>query len=147
MNPNPSFTRYCRSIRFEFVHENAEISKKEYERMKQEIKNLIPTECENIIVNYEMLFTMINDKVCTTLLGVTSSYSFVIVKQEVTNDGNIARKFFSEIKTTAKITGLKESLIKRFVILQAISCGEIIDVKKFGQFVMEIAKMFVNDYG
>lgn len=73
-----------------------------------------------------------------------------VVKQGsgVTNDGNTARKFFSEIKTTARITGLKESLIKRFaIILQAISCGEMIDTKKFGQFARETAEMVVNDYG
>lgn len=43
--------------------------------MEQEIKNLKPTECENIIVNYEMLFTMIDGKVCTILSDVTSSNS------------------------------------------------------------------------
>lgn len=236
MNQNPSSTRYCRPIRFEFIHENAEICKKEYERMEHEVKNLIPTEYENIIVNYEMLFTMIAGKICTTLSDVTSSFSSCylcgakpsemnnidkvimrdinektinfgvsslharircmefllhisynlsfkkwsvrdpdlkkqqnetqkriqqefrkdlgllvdIVKQGsgLTNDGNTARKFFSEIKTTAKITGLNEILIKRFaVILQAISCGEMIDAKRFGQYAMETAKMFVQDYG
>lgn len=75
MNQNPSSTRYCRLIRFEFIHENAEICKKEYERMEHEVKNLIPTEYENIIVNYEMLFTMIDGKICTTLSDVTSSFS------------------------------------------------------------------------
>lgn len=66
-NPNPSLTRYCRPIKFEFVRENAEITKKEYEKMQNDIKNLLPTKCGNIIINYEMLFTMIDGKVCITL--------------------------------------------------------------------------------
>lgn len=66
----------------------------------------------------------------------------------LTNDESTARKYYSEIETTAKITGLNESLVEIFaVILQAISCGEMIDAKLFGQYAMETAKMFVQDYG
>jgi len=56
------------------------------------------------------------------------AYLYYIIKGSAsTNDGNTARWFFSEIHTSAKITGLNKSLIKRFsVILQAISYGEII---------------------
>lgn len=46
------------------------------------------------------------------------------------------------------ITGLNEILIKRFaIILQAISCGEMIDTKRIGEYAMETAKMFIQDYG
>jgi len=72
-----------------------------------------------------------------------------IVKQGSgkTNDGNTARCFFSEISKTAKITGLNEELIKRFaVILQAISCGKTIDVKEFGKYALETARLFVRKY-
>lgn len=62
-NESPSSTRYCRLIRFEFVHENTEISKEEYYRMKEEIKNLVPTVYGNVIVEHEMLLTMIDGKV------------------------------------------------------------------------------------
>lgn len=235
MNEYPSSTRYCRPIRFHFTHENAEICKKEYERMEHEINNLISTKCGNVTVNYDMLFTMIDGKVCTILSNVPSSsscylcgakptemnnidkvvmrdvdektYNFGIsslhakircmefllhvsynlefkkwsvrepymkkqqaetkkkiqeqfkkdmnllvdvIKQGsgLTNDGNTARRFFSDIKTTAKITGLNETLIKNFaIILQAISCGEMIDAKKFGHFAIETAKLFVQNYG
>lgn len=235
-NPNPSSTRYCRPIKFEFIHENAEISKKEYERMQNKITHLLPTKCENITVNYEMLFTMIDGKVCTALSDIALSCSTCylcgakpsemndinkvlhrnvdinaynygisnlharircmefllhvsynltfkkwsvrdpvlkkqreenkkriqqefreklgllidIVKQGsgTTNDGNTARRFFSEIHTTAEITGLDEALIRRFsVILQAISCGEIINSKKFGLFALETAKKCIETYG
>ncbi|EFN71146.1 hypothetical protein EAG_06093, partial [Camponotus floridanus] len=73
-----------------------------------------------------------------------------IVKQGSgsTNDGNTARRFFSNIHTTAKITKLDKSLIRRFfIILQAISCGEVINTKKFGLFTLETAKKFVKNYG
>ena len=64
-----------------------------------------------------------------------------------TNDGNTARRFFSEINKTTKITGLNEELIKRFaVILQAISCSEAIDVKEFGKYALETARLFVHEY-
>lgn len=65
INQNSSSTRYCRSIRFEFIYENAEICKKEFEKIEHEIKSLIPIKYKNIIVNYEMLFTMIDGKICT----------------------------------------------------------------------------------
>ncbi|CAG4934584.1 unnamed protein product [Colias eurytheme] len=50
-----------------------------------------------------------------------------IVKQGsgTTNDGNTARRFFSDAKTSACITGIDEELIERFhIILQAIASGE-----------------------
>lgn len=66
----------------------------------------------------------------------------------MTNDGNTARKFFSDIKLTTKITDLNEELIKSFaVILQAISCGEVINAVKFSHFAKDTAKMFVKVYG
>lgn len=75
INQNPSSTRYCRPIRYEFIHENAEITKKEYERMKEEIRNLTPTLYKDVIVNHKMLFTMIDGKVCTVLSNVASCSS------------------------------------------------------------------------
>lgn len=73
-----------------------------------------------------------------------------IVKQGSgsTNDGNTARRFFSNIHTTAEITRLDESLIRKFsIILHAILCGEVINTKKFGLFTLETAKEFVKNYG
>lgn len=64
------------------------------------------------------------------------------------NDGNTARRFFSDIDTTAEITGLNKELIKRFaIILQAISCGETVDAKKFEKFATDTARLFVHCYG
>lgn len=74
-NPNPSSTRYCRPIKFEFTHENTEVCKKEYERMQAEISNLVPTKCRNVMINYQMLFTMIDGKVCTAISDIALSCS------------------------------------------------------------------------
>jgi len=74
-NPNPSLTRYYRPIKFELVHENAEITRKEYKRMQNEIMNLLPTKCGNTTIKYEKLFTMIDGKVCTALSDTAISCS------------------------------------------------------------------------
>jgi len=65
-----------------------------------------------------------------------------------TNDGNTSRRFFSQPKITVEITGINEDLIKRFsVILEIITCGAVIDPKKFGIYAYDTAKMFVDLYG
>lgn len=71
-NESPSSTRYCRPIRFEFVHENTEISREEYYRMEEEIKSLVPTVYKNVIVEHEMLLTMIDGKICTAISNTSS---------------------------------------------------------------------------
>jgi len=70
-NETPS-TRYCRPIKFDFCHETTEILKNEYRRMEEEIKHLVSTQYQNVTVSYEMLFTMIDAKVCTALSNETS---------------------------------------------------------------------------
>lgn len=72
-----------------------------------------------------------------------------IVKQGAgtTNDGNTARRFFRDFKTSARITGLNEDLIERFyVILQTIASGEHVNVSKFSQFCQETADNYVRLY-
>jgi len=46
---------------------NAEITRKEYKRMQNEIMKLLPTKCGNTTIKYEMLFTMIDGRMCTAL--------------------------------------------------------------------------------
>lgn len=65
-----------------------------------------------------------------------------------TNDGNTARRFFSDPETAASITGVDVELIKRFkIILEVISCSKQIDSKKFGQYANDTAKMYNQKYG
>lgn len=47
-NPMPSSTTLCRPLRFEFAKETVEYTKKQYNDIENEIKNLVPT---NIVIN------------------------------------------------------------------------------------------------
>lgn len=63
------------------------------------------------------------------------------------NDGNTARRFFFNSSLSAEITGVDETLIKRFhIILQALSSGLEIDPRKFGNYALETAKLYVEKY-
>lgn len=63
------------------------------------------------------------------------------------NNGNVARRFFSNPQLASQITGVSEELIKRFsVILEIITCNEIIDERKFGEFAYRTAELFVENY-
>lgn len=64
------------------------------------------------------------------------------------NDGNTARRFFENFKKSAEITGIDESLIKRFyIILQVLASGENINPEKFDHFAKETANLFIDLYG
>lgn len=64
-----------------------------------------------------------------------------------TNDGNSARIFFKDPKTTAEITGLDIRLINRFrVILVALSSGKDIDIDKFRKYASDTTKLYLSLY-
>lgn len=64
-----------------------------------------------------------------------------------THDGTIARRFFKDSAVSASITGLDETLIKRFrVILQSLSSGFEIDVEKFKEYTTETKRMYFDLY-
>lgn len=59
-----------------------------------------------------------------------------------TNDGNTARKFFGEHKTTSRITGIPEELINRFhVIMSTLSGSHFIDPVKLENYTFETASL------
>ncbi|XP_039233158.1 uncharacterized protein LOC120322169 [Drosophila yakuba] len=63
------------------------------------------------------------------------------------NDGNVARKFFSNPKLASDITGIDENLIHRCAtILQAIASGYKINAKKFNEYALETAKQLTKKY-
>ncbi|KAL0901178.1 hypothetical protein ABMA27_006487 [Loxostege sticticalis] len=226
-NPTPSSSRYCRPIYFKYEKENKELTKRIIDEIEEEIKHLRPFVYGNVIVNYNLVLTMVDTKICNDLtgtdsamkcficgatprnmnkldqifdktpnsdnyrFGISSLHAWIrtfecllhiaynlpfkswsargenkkikedsqicremlkiqeefrsktgllvdIVKQGAgkTNDGNTARRFFSEYKTSAQITGLNEDLIKRlFVILQVIASGLHINVPRRFQTV------------
>lgn len=73
-----------------------------------------------------------------------------VIKQGVgtTNNGNMARKFFSDPEKTASILNLDPTLVRRFaIILQTISSGEKINISAFDDFAKKTAEVFVEMYG
>lgn len=72
-----------------------------------------------------------------------------VVKQGVgsTNDGNTSRRFFENPRITAEIVGVDENLIHRFkIILATINCNEPIDSKKFHDYCMDTAQLYISLY-
>lgn len=64
------------------------------------------------------------------------------------NDGNSARKFFREWKTTANITGFDEKLLERFhILLTVINCKSQINHEAFESYSDETRILFVQLYG
>jgi hypothetical protein len=63
------------------------------------------------------------------------------------NDGNTTRKFFKNYKTSAEITGIDETLIIRFwVILQCLSSGQQLNVKKLEDYCWSTVQLYVHLY-
>lgn len=64
-----------------------------------------------------------------------------------TNDGNTSRRFFENPQLASDITGVNFDLIYRLkVILETISSGYIIDVKKYDEYALDTAKLYVQHY-
>lgn len=76
-NLRSSSTRYCRPIRFQFAHETTDLVKKERDYIESQIHELIPTLYEIdgriIEINYKLLFTMVDGKICNSLTDTTST--------------------------------------------------------------------------
>lgn len=72
-NPNPSSIRYCRPIKFEFKHENVENTKEELQYIQHQIDTLIPTNVRGVVVKHDMIFSMIDGKVCNAITDTKST--------------------------------------------------------------------------
>lgn len=63
------------------------------------------------------------------------------------NDGNTARRFFSNFQESAEILGLNAVHINRaHAILRVISCGFAVDVERFNECSFDTAKILVESY-
>ncbi|XP_030849802.1 uncharacterized protein LOC115927723 [Strongylocentrotus purpuratus] len=87
-NPVPSSSRFCRPIHLQFKKETTELSQEEYRSVQDEIKKLQPMNVSldidyelaadlnrnyNIQINYELHFTMVDQKVVNALTETKSS--------------------------------------------------------------------------
>lgn len=65
-----------------------------------------------------------------------------------TNDGNTSRRFFENAELSADITGINYNLIYRLkVILETLSSGHKIDTKKYDEYALNTAKLYIELYG
>ena len=129
----------------------------------------------NLQIKYIFLFTMIDGKVCNAATNTTSTMRCYICGQSSKdfNDLNkkttesretlkfglsilharirffdTSRRFFADPLTASRIAGVDITLIKKCnVILEAISSGHQINVKKFENFGNKTAELYVDLYG
>lgn len=76
-NPRTSSTRFCRPIKVLFLHETAEVTRKEVELIKEEEAKLEPFEIimfrKTVTVNFKLAFTMVDGKVINSITNTSSS--------------------------------------------------------------------------
>lgn len=63
------------------------------------------------------------------------------------NDGNTARRFFSNIEVAADITGVDRRLIYNFsLILRILSCGRFININLFHKLLQDTWQLYIDLY-
>lgn len=76
-NPRPSSTMYCRPIKFIFSKETTDFTVTETNKILEEINQLVPTignvDGKEVSVKHELLFTMIDGKVCNAMTETSSA--------------------------------------------------------------------------
>lgn len=98
-NPRPNSTRYCRLVRFIFKKENKKLINIEQHQMQDQINRLMPT---NLVLNdtqmeckHELLFTMVDGKVCSALSQYDSSQKCYIcgaTPKEMNSERSVIKK-------------------------------------------------------
>lgn len=76
-NPCCSSTRYCRPLKFLFAKESTQLIQTQIQNMKNQIANLRPKlliiDGREIVIEYTLLLTMIDGKVCNAVTNTTSA--------------------------------------------------------------------------
>lgn len=77
-NPQPSSTRFCRPIKFEFIKESDDVIRREKNNIENKINNLSSTHLNgDIVVKHELLLTMIDGKACSVIAGSSSMNCYI----------------------------------------------------------------------
>lgn len=96
-NPRPSSTMYCHPIKFSFAKETTEFTVSETNKVFEEIKELLPTLCtfegSQISVKHDLVFTMIDGKVCNALTETSSAQKCYICGVTPKNMNDESRDF------------------------------------------------------
>lgn len=236
-NPRPASTRYCRPIKILFAKETTQLLQSEKNHIEQQIQKLknspVTIQDRNLFVAHQLLFTMVDGKVCNALTNTSSTqrcyicgassrdfnslerllakpldpsalqfglstlhcwirsfewllhvgYKLPIKKWQArnqdkdilkenkvriqkefknrmglivdqpkpgfgnSNDGNTARRFFSNAELASDITGVDKVLIQKMhTILVALSSGYDIKIESFRKFTLDTAKYSIELY-
>ena len=80
-NSRSSSTRFCRPIKVLLEKESKEITLREINKIKAQIQNLTPTKIDirgrEINIETEMLFTMVDGKICNAIAGSSSQKCYI----------------------------------------------------------------------
>ena len=64
-----------------------------------------------------------------------------------TNDGNTARRAFSQPELFVRITNVYQSLLRNFkIILISLTCQQVLDLEKFETFCFDTANLYMTKY-
>ncbi|CAH0558999.1 unnamed protein product [Brassicogethes aeneus] len=172
-NPQPSSTKYCRPINFEYIKESSEVITREVEKVNAQIGKI-----DSFKYGLSSLHAWIRFMECIIHIAYNISFKCWSARtdkqkelkqkkriqeefrQEMgllidfpkqgsgnSNDGNTARRFFQDSVKSSKITGIYYDLIKRFsIILQTLACGEYINIEKFKEYSRKTAELYVSLY-
>lgn len=147
-NPRPSSPRFCRPIKMQFLHENTESTKGEIEYIEKQISSLEPLKIgiygRDVTINYKMLLTMIDGKVCNAATSTSSAqrcYLCGCTSKEFNNLEKIRTKEVNEENLKFGMSTL-HAWIRFFECILHLSYK--LDVKKW-QARSEDDKKLVND--
>ncbi|CAH1109005.1 unnamed protein product [Psylliodes chrysocephalus] len=105
-NPRPSSTRYCRPLKIAFIKESSEVSVAEKNRVDTEIQQLqnskLNSNSRSISVSHNMIFAMIDGKICNALTETTSTQTCYICGA-TTKDFNDIDKMINRKITTQNL--------------------------------------------
>lgn len=92
-NPAPSSTRYCRPIKFVFAKETVSVITSEVNKVKEQISELTPTtilvDGKQFQVTANMIFCMIDGKVCNAVSSCASSQTCYLCGAKPSEMNNI----------------------------------------------------------
>lgn len=92
-NPRPSSTRLCRPIHIQLASETTELAIREKNYLENQIRNLEPTQItwneRKILISYNMLLTMVDGKICSSLTETSSAARCYICKAKPTQMNNL----------------------------------------------------------
>lgn len=101
-NLSPSSTRWCRPIKFVFAKETSELAIQEKTYIENQIRQLKSTKIalndKEIEVHHELLFTMIDGKICNSVTGTKSALRCYICGLTSKDFNDLKKSFESNCK-------------------------------------------------